>query len=68
MKKETQINHCTATDGYTVLPAGFIVKSGDFSILFDEETGELKITTHSSRKHIKIRPKADNSIVISACR
>jgi hypothetical protein len=51
-----------------ILQAGTMHILGDFSVILDEETGLLKITTLHPSKHLKIRPKADNSIEITACR
>ena len=38
------------------------------TILFDEDSHELKINTSHASKHLKVRPKADNSIEVAACR
>lgn len=51
-----------------MLASGVMYKIGDFSIVLNEDTNELKIITHHSSKHLAIRPKADNSVGITACR
>lgn len=57
-----------ATCDNNMLAAGFLYTIGDFTILFDEDSHELKINTSHASKHLKVRPKADNSIEVSACR
>lgn len=51
-----------------MLSAGMMYKLGDFSVMLDEDTNELKITTLHPSKHLQIRPKTDNSIVVKSCR
>ena len=58
----------TATCDNNVLVAGFLYMIGDFTILYDEDSRELKINTSHASKHLKVRPKADNSIEVAACR
>ena len=58
----------TATCDNNVLAAGFLYMIGDFTILYDEDSRELKINTSHACKHLKVRPKADNSIEVAACR
>jgi hypothetical protein len=60
--------HDTPTDANNVLAEGFLYMIGDFTILFDEDSHELKINTSHASKHLKVRPKADNSIEVSAYR
>lgn len=62
------LKHKTPTDANNVLAAGFLYMIGDFTILFDEDSHELKINTSHASKHLKVRPKADNSIEVAACR
>ena len=58
----------TATCDNNVLVDGFLYMIGDFTILYDEDSHELKINTSHASKHLKVRPKADNSIEVAACR
>jgi hypothetical protein len=67
MQKDSK-KHETRTDANNVLAAGFLYTIGDFTILFDEDSHELKINTSHASKHLKVRPKADNSIEVAACR
>jgi hypothetical protein len=67
MQKDSK-KHETPTDANNVLAAGFLYTIGDFTILFDEDSHELKINTSHASKHLKVRPKADNSIEVAACR
>ena len=66
--QEDNLKKETPTDANNVLVAGFLYMIGDFTILFDEDSHELKINTSHASKHLKVRPKADNSIDVSACR
>lgn len=50
------------------LSAGIMYKVGEFSVILDEDTNDLKIITTHPSKHLAIRPKADNSVEITACR
>jgi hypothetical protein len=67
MQKDSK-KHETRTDANNVLAAGFLYTIGDFTILFDEDSHELKINTSHASKHLKVRPKADNSIEVASCR
>jgi hypothetical protein len=67
MQKDSK-KHKTPTYANNVLAAGFLYTIGDFTILFDEDSHELKINTSHASKHLKVRPKADNSIEVAACR
>ena len=51
-----------------ILQSGIMYILGDFSVMLDEDTSELKITTLHPSKHLQIRPKTDNSIQIKSCR
>lgn len=50
------------------LEPDFIYRIGDFTILFNEDSHELEISTSHASKHLKIRPKTDNRIIVSAYR
>jgi len=68
---DDRLNAAVAEARHTVKPllmAGVMYKMGDFSVMLNEETGELKITTLHPSKHLEIRPKTDNSIEIKSCR
>lgn len=51
-----------------MLAAGVMYKIGDFSVMLDEDTNQLKVTTLHPSKHLEIRPKTDNSVEIKSCR
>ena len=68
MKTKTNNQEETDNNDKMLLLTDFLYHVGDFTILFDEDSNKLKINTSHGSKHLKIRPKADNSIEVSACR
>lgn len=52
----------------TVLVAGVSYTLGNFQVLLNEITGDLRVIAHTSRNSLKIKPKSDNSIILHACR
>lgn len=67
-EKNNSVQYQNDTFDNNVLANGFLYKIGDFTIIYDEESNELKINTSHASKHLKVRPKADNSIEVAACR
>ena len=51
-----------------MLAAGVMYKIGEFSVMLDEDTKQLKVTTLHPSKHLEMRPKTDNSVEIKSCR
>lgn len=50
------------------LAEGFSHNIGQFNLLVDEETGELRILLNTTNTHIRVEPKTNNHVVIHACR
>ena len=65
---ENSKNHNTPTDANNVLAAGYSWKLGDFQLLLDEDTGELKVIVHQTKYRMIIKPNSDNSCTLVACR
>jgi len=66
--KQPQADNDTSHLVRQELKADFMYVLGDFSVMLDEDTKALKITTLHPSKHLEIRPKTDNSIQIKSCR
>jgi len=60
--------HITPTDANNVLAAGYSFKLGDFQLVLDEDTGELKVIVHKNKLRLTIKPNSDNSCTLVACR
>jgi hypothetical protein len=52
----------------TVLAAGYSYKIGQFTVMLDEDTNELKVIVHQNRNRLTIKPNSDNSCTLVACR
>lgn len=67
MHKDSK-KHITPTDANNVLAAGYSWKLGDFQLLLDEDTGELKVIVHQNKYRMTIKPNSDNSCTVVASR